>query len=378
LNAVPILRTSERKAFKRCPAQWWWAYREGLRPRGSEATPLWFGTGFHLALEHWYVPGTKRGVHPAETWREYAKDALHTIKVSDATEERVAEYEDGAKLGEILCEEYVRHWGDDSHMEIIQAEQTFNLPIPWPKEAGRQGVYETEDGAILVDYNGKYDAVYRDLNDGLLKLLETKTARSIVTTHLNLDDQAGSYWAIAALSLRRMGLMGPKEQLHGITYNFIRKGLPDDRPRDAEGYACNKPTKSHYVAALTGVDGWTAADLGKKKVDELEGIAAAHFLVVLGERSKVQPPPLFQRHQVDRTSKERNSQLRRIQDEAVHMQAVRDGLLPIIKNPSRDCSFCQFRAMCELQERQGAWEDFKRIAFKVEDPYADYRKSTDE
>lgn len=374
---APILRTSERKAFKSCQAKWWWGYREGLKPRGSEATPLWFGTGVHLALERWYVPGTKRGVHPAETWDQYAEGALKTIKISDATEERVAQYEDGAVLGAVLLEEYVRFYGQDESMDIIQAEQTFNLPIPWPNET-RQGLYEVEPGAILVDYNGTYDGVYRDLSDGKLKLLETKTARSIVLTHLTLDDQAGSYWAMAAITLRRLGLISEKERLHGITYNFLRKGMPDERPRDAEGYATNKPVKADYIKALTDVDGWSAEELAKKKVVDLEGIAVANHRQVLGERSKVQPPPLFHRENVWRTAKERNSQLRRIQDEAVQMQAVRDGLVPIVKNPSRDCAFCEFKQMCELQEQQGDWEEFKRLAYRVQDPYLNYRKSAEE
>jgi hypothetical protein len=376
---VPILRTSERKTFKRCQAQWWWSYREGLAPRGSEATPLWFGTGFHLGLQYWYVPGTKRGIHPAETWREYAKDSLHTIKVSDAAEERVAEYEDGAKLGEILCEEYVKFWGDDSHMDVIQAEQAFDLPVPWPRNAdNRQAVFDVEDETPLVDYNGRYDGVYRDLNDGKVKLLETKTARSVVLTHLPMDDQAGSYWAVAAMTLRKKGLISERERLHGITYNFIRKGLPDDRPRDAEGYATNKPTKAHYVAALTPVAYQLPAQLSKLTLPQLETEAQVRGITVLGERSKVQPSPLFQREIVWRTAQERNSQLRRIQDEAVQMQAVRDGLLPVIKNPSRECAFCSFKAMCELQERGGNWEDFRDLMFVRRDPYADYRKSTDE
>lgn len=376
--SVPILRTSERKDFKRCQARWWWHYREGLKPKGSESTPLWFGTGVHLAFAEWYLPGLKRGRHPAETFEEFAGEGLRTIKVADATEERVAQYEDGAKLGVILMNGYVEKYGTDPHMDIIQSERPFQLDVPWPGP-DRQTLYEVEPGDLLVDYRGTTDGVYRDLNDGKVKLLETKTAKAISTSHLSLDDQAGSYWAIVGRDLLKAGILKPKERIHGIEYNFVRKSLPDERPTDAEGYACNKPLKAHYVEALSGIDGWTPQDLGKKKLDELESIAAAHFMIVLGERSKVQPPQLFERHTVWRTTPERNTQLRRIQSEAVQMQMVRDGSVEPTKNSTRDCSWdCDFFQMCELQERGGEWKQFKKIAYRVEDPYADHRKSAEE
>lgn len=378
MTAVPILRTSERRAFKSCQAKWWWSYREGLKPIGAERTPLWFGTGFHLALAEWYIPGTKRGVHPSETWAKYAKDSMHSIKVADATEELVAQYEDGVKLGEVLTQEYVKVYGQDGSWDFIQAEQTFSLDVPWPG-GDRQSLYTVDESSgVLVAYKGTYDGVYRDLADGKIKLLETKTARALRTNHLSLDDQAGSYWAVAGRTLRSMNLIGPKERIHGITYNFIRKGLPDERPKDAQGYYTNKPVKADYVAALEDVvASHSATTLTKLKLDSLQGIADSYNINVLGERSKVQPPPLFLRVPVWRTAAEQRSQLIRIQDEAVQMQAVRDGSVAVTKNP-QECSFCDYFQMCELQERGGDWKDYRRIAYRVEDPYADHRKSSDE
>lgn len=371
--SIPILRTSERRAFKRCPQRWWWSYREGLRRHGSEATPLWFGTGVHLGLAEYYIPGLKRGRHPAETFAEFCGDVLHTIKVADATEEKVAEYEDATSLGITLMEEYVKHWNGDASWDFIQAEQTFSLDVPWP-EADRQQLYVVEPGTgAMIQYKGTYDGVYRDLVDGRIKLLETKTAKAIQTGHLTMDDQAGSYWAVATHTLRSDGLIKADERISEITYNFIRKALPDDRPRDPQGYACNKPVKSDYAAALA------LEDVRKLKIEDLERMARSRGLTVLGERSKVQPSPIFQRESVPRTSAERKSQLRRIQDEAVVMQAYRDKSLPLIKNPTRDCGWdCSFFQMCELHERGGNWEDYKKVAFRVEDPYKDHRKSSDE
>jgi hypothetical protein len=375
--SVPILRTSERKLFKQCQSAWWWAYREGLRRKGVEATALWFGTGVHLALEKWYKPGRIRGVQPAETFKTFAGESLRSIKtkMADMETDTVAEYENGAELGVVLLEEYVKHYGADDSWDIIQPEQEFHLPIPYPPEE-RQKLYQAGSEDILVDYHGRYDAVYRDLEDGKVKLLETKTARSISTTHLPMDDQAGSYWAIAGMYLRRQGLIRPKEELHGITYNFLRKGMPYEGPRDAEGYATNKPQKQHYTAAFEAAG--LAVPKGIK-LEEMEALRIENRMPpVLGERSKVQPAALFQRHTVWRTSAERRTQLRRIQDEALQMELLRDGSMTRTKTPGQHCSWCQFNTVCSLEENGGDWQSTKRVAYRVEDPYGVYRKSTEE
>lgn len=383
---VPIIRTSERKAAKRCLQQWWWAWREGLRDRGSPAPPLWFGTGIHIALALWYCgPGKKRGPHPAETWEAYCGSELTFIKTTDLTEERLAKYIDAQELGRVMMEEYVKLYGRDEHKLIIAPEQTFSLDIPW---SDRQDLYDYVEGEIMARYAGTYDGVWRHADTGWILLDEHKTAAQIRTDHLSLDDQGGAYWAVADRQLRRDGLIKSTERLRGIEYNFMRKGLPDTRPRDSEGYACNKPVKADYLAALEAH--WLKAGVTKGAVEAemvrarkatlgyLEQLSAANKVTVLGERSKVQPASNFLRTIIHRTSKERATQLRRVQDEAVTMQAYRDKLLPLTKNPSNECRWCSFKAMCELQENGGNWEEFKRLAFRQEDPYADHRKSAEE
>jgi hypothetical protein len=376
-----IIRASERHDAKRCWARWWWGWREGLYPRRERYDARWFGAGVHIALAGWYCgPGLKRGPHPAEAWEEYAGEAYGYVKTSDATDDLVAKYEGMADLGQAMLVGYVDRYGTDDHMFVLQPEQTFSLAVPWPKEAF--GVF-AEHNAILAEHVGTYDLVWRDLRDDRVRLEEHKTAKAIELRHLALDDQGGTYWAVATATLRKLGLIGPRETLYGIQYNFLRKAEADDRPRDSEGYAVNKPVKADYVAALT--EEYRANRDGAKKpwaemtLAGLLSAAGTAGLQVLGERSKVQPPPLFLRHDVHRTSRERATMMRRIQAEALHMRAVRDGLLPITTNPTRDCGWdCTFYDMCELQERGGNWEDFRDRTFKVRDPYEDHRKSTEE
>ena len=70
-------------------------------------------------------------------------------------------------------------------------------------------------------------------------------------------------------------------------------------------------------------------------------------------------------------------QIKHIKDDALHMNAVRNGLLPVTKNPTTDCSRdCPFFQMCELHEQgHSGWMDFRDSVYVVEDPYKDHRKS---
>jgi hypothetical protein len=351
------------------------AWREGLRPIDDVSDALWFGTGVHLALAIWYCgPGLKRGVHPAETFDSWSEGELRYIKTSNrlgngaesVIEEKLVP---ARELGLVLLDEYVKHWGKDDSWHILQPEFTFQVDILDPDDIK----------TVMAILAGTYDLVYRDLTDDSLWLGEHKTAKAVVTDHLPLDDQAGTYWAVASQHLQQSKMIKKGERLRGIQYNFLRKALPDTRPRTAEGHYTNKPTRAHYIDALENIDGWEMRDLRGKKLDELESIAAANHLTVLGEVSKQQPQPLFVRHAVKRTARERQQQIARIQGELLHMEAYRKGWLPLIKRTTRDCQWdCPFYHMCLLHEGGNGWEEYRDAMYRVQDPYADHRKSTEE
>jgi hypothetical protein len=177
-------------------------------------------------------------------------------------------------------------------------------------------------------------------------------------------------------------MIGPKERIKGIIFDFMRKALPDDRPRNEKGEACNKPIKKHYVAAILGYnleqfeqlkDTDEVKQLMKKKVEELQFLTEG--AVVLGDVSKDQGSPLFLREKVLKTPAECKRQIQRIGEEAMHMRMARAGKIPILKTPQDDCSFCDYFDLCELDESGGDTEYFEESAFKVMDPYADHRKN---
>jgi hypothetical protein len=326
-----VITTSERSAFRRCPQKWYWRYRMGFVPRGESPDALWFGIGVHIGLAEWYQQGRKRGPHPAKTFREWVGEEEREIRAAYSDHERDWEdwedkpkFEDARELGIAMLEGYVDKYGKDDSWDVIAIEQQFRIKI-------------MRGGVPIAEFWSTWDGVYRDLADrGKIKLMEHKTATAIQTAYLELDDQGGSYWAVAGALLRKNGLLKPEENIEEITYNFLRKAFPDERPRNETGAYLNKD----------------------------------------GTVSKRQPPPLFVREPVHRLPSEQRAQLERLSDEVAVMQAIRDGVIPITKSTTKDCTFCEFFLMCKLHEQGGdKWLALARADFFQQNPYERYQKS---
>jgi hypothetical protein len=296
---------------------------------------LWLGIGIHIALARRYGPGQRRRRDFIDKFREYcADDSLsQAIRLkAEGDSLMAAKWTSALELGEAMLTGYREKYGRDRNWDVIYTEEQFQIEIPDPRSRSRRDT--------LGRFASTFDGVYRDRSDGLIKLMEHKTAAQIRTNHLNNDDQAGAYWAFATAVLQDKGVLGPRERIAGITYNFLRKALPDtDRERNAEGLYLNKN----------------------------------------GSISKQQPAPLFARHFVERTRAERANQVRRIANEMIIMEQFRAGNLPIIKNNTMDCYWdCEFYTMCTLHEQGAEWREFREAQFIRVDPHANYRPSTEE
>lgn len=359
IGVLPIIRTSERSSFKRCPQQWVWGWVEGLRlPEEQEGfNAATFGTGIHLALAEYYVPGRTRGADPRSTWKRFIGDQRATIRTLD--DDGVAHLEDAADLGDVMLTEYLKEYGADSDWEVIAPEMTFSVPIP-DKEGNPVGIF-----------SGTIDLVVRQLSDRRLFITDHKTCQGIPGSFdwLNLDDQATGYQAVATHVLRDKGLIGPKESVRGMIYNYLRKARPDERPVNELGQATNKPQKKHYIEQLSISGGFNP----KWGLEQMAQFAANAGIQVLGDVSKVQPTPNFHREVVERTAAERRTTIRRLGEEIQWMEAVRGGKLPVVKRTSPDCKFCSFFEMCCTDEQGHDIEDYKQMVYIKHDPYADHR-----
>lgn len=363
---LPLLRTSERTTYKRCPWQWYQSYERGLTPVNPRQDARWFGTGIHLCKAEWYIPGRKRGRDMHETWDEYAQDTYVTVAAQGLIDDEwKREHLDANELAHAMIDGHLATYGEDDNWEVIAAEQRFSVLIPDPRPEYK--------GKAVTRYIGTIDLIVRELDTCEVWLDDTKTASRIYTHHLTLLEQPTAYVAVGTHTLREQGLIGPEERVRGIIFDFMRKGLPDNRPINAEGLRCNKPLKKHYEESLSGIEGFNP----KWTLVQMEVFAANHGVTVYGDVSKDQGTPLFLREKIEKTPKECARQIRRIGEEALHMKAIRAGELPILKTPQDNCNWCDFFELCELDESGGDTEYFEEGAFTRRDPYGDHRDGAD-
>ncbi len=315
---LPQVRSHERMTYKRCPKKWYWAWRRGLQPRRENYGALQLGTWVHNALAAWYgKPGYRRIGSLREHFNRIVDAALAGVN-SERAEELAA-------LGEEMCAAYEDHYGDDPDVHVIQAE----IPLTFT-------IGHSQTGETIAAHKLKPDLVYRD-RAGDTWLMEHKTAATIETGHLRIDDQARPYGAMAERALRQLGLIPEGTVFRGIMYNFLRKALPDERKKDADGKYLNKN----------------------------------------GTVSKRQPIPNFVRHAVVMTNRAKAIALNRISLETMEITAVtlelRAGELNpkhLMKTPTKFCPReCQFFAMCEAEEQGVDIREMERTMYVRRNPY---------
>lgn len=328
--AVPMLRTSERSAWRKCPQAWWWGYRMGLVPKGLPNFNFWFGIGWHEALAIHYGLGRRRNpVRARKALIRYFKTEYAMMRT--VGDDGLVKFEEALDLALDMWDNYILTYGDDDRMDIIAVERSLVVPV-----------YDY-DGNHVVNYALTVDGAYRDRADhNKYKILEHKTASVIQTAHLSLDDQAGSYLTFMTELLRAEGLLKPKEKIQEITYNFARKEKTkhDDRPVNADGERLNK-------------NGTVSANQ-KPQAD------------------------IFRREDIPRSDESRRRVVDRVLIEVEQMNEMRADPSRVYKNPQggpMGCTTCPFFDMCKLHEEGGDWEDLRDWKYNKLDPYADHRKA---
>lgn len=377
------LRNSEIKDLERCPYRWHWGWNEGLTPLRPN-TKLWMGIGVHEALADWYLLGRKRGPHPAETWQQFCKnsaDVDRSIPQPVGSEGEEIEWQDAVDLGTYVLEQYVETYGKDSKYHFIATEQTFNMMLLTPKQYKAR--LRRKHIARLV---GTWDGVYRDLETGEVWLIEHKTSAvggvPRFIKMLPIDQQTNTYYMSATYILRKQGLLKPNENIAGIMFNWLEKYKPsanlESKPIGPDGTVRNKPQKIDYYNALR--------DHPKLPVEleatrlppiaDMQMMADKLGVEVFGKPSANQPrlpSSYFTREPAFRSNHDLRYTYEAIGNVGVKRQNYLDGLTPLTKNPTMDCSWdCNFFKLCQMHSAGEDWEDYKGMAFTVDDRYADH------
>lgn len=365
-----LLRNSERQTFKRCRHQWEWSFgkrREPVHP----SLALSFGDMIHIALAAYYIPGTTRGEHPANTFTKlYAEREEHLRATGwyEDDEEGGRDWQDAGELGVRMLEGYVEEWSArDEEYEVLSSEQTFQLRLRTPAFRAAPHLKPRREFFWIV---GTFDGVWRHLPSGDILFPEHKTTKAINTDAQPMDEQAGTYWTYGPKWLRTQQIIGDDESLQYILYNYLRKSAPDpDGHYDDLGRKLNKPKKDALLAEFGRMGKVPKSKLVDDMIEELGERAWQ-----LGEVSKVQPAPYFDRTPAYRDRTDRERMHARILEEYMEMRMVEEGFLFAYKNPGPqhmpNCRGCPFRDPCELHETGNDWEEMYDSITQPWDPYA--------
>lgn len=335
-GGLPRLRTSERGTFKRCRWKWWHEFEELIKPI-TATPPLRFGSLVHTALAAYYPPGVKRGIHPSITFeREYQRelDELGTefgMRVQREAEEDEV-WVEARELGIAMLDAYVDEYGKDPQWEVLVTEQPFQQVVykPWTVDPNYPtGAQQNAEPWFL--YVGILDGIWRHRKTKKLHVVDHKTAASIQLGYLAMDDQATAYWTWGLDWIYDQALLAPNEKPAGMLFNFLRKALPDKRPKNAAGQFLNKD----------------------------------------GSISLKQPPAYFHRQPIYRDWAERENARRRVIEEFSDIEEIRTSRAGYYKNPGQfTCPGCWLMDICELHEVGADFEEVKRQTTKSWEPYA--------
>ncbi len=193
------IHISDINSFRSCRFRWdiQSHLRQSLEPKKFTA-PLWLGTGIHEALAALYG----EGLDPEEAfadWAKAGKDAMKQIQ-PDMSDEEFEKVDQQVDLGLGMLAHYKYWYPDHDDFEVLAVEKMFRIP----------------DFVKGEPLEGRGDGVIR--RNGNLWILEHKTAITIETDRLILEEQPGSY---------QIGVQSRyDEPIIGTYYNFLRKKIP--------------------------------------------------------------------------------------------------------------------------------------------------------
>lgn len=320
---IPI-HTSDRILFKRCRRKWNWQslIKEGLQPNQSPS-PLWFGSGFHYALEDFHGFNKHGGVIPAF-------DAYVTAYRKASGKRLPYDWEELVELGHDMFGYYTAWLINRDPLKTFihkgqpQVEVHFEIPLNISQEwLDYCNAFLAEEEKIAgAVYRGSIDRVTID-EDGLLWLVDYKTAKSFVTSHLETDPQISAYcWAASKIY--------PEYTVGGFIYQQHKKTSVEAPRLLASGKLSTAKTQSTsriaYRSALINIYG-SPDKFPKDMMD---------YLNWLTSQETTEADMYIRRDRSHRNAQQIASEEVKIIQEAHEM--INPNLL-LYPNPTRDCSW---------------------------------------
>lgn len=330
------IHTSDRILFKRCRRKWDLrsSIRRHLEP--IDQTPninLWFGTGFHFALEDYH--GYNRFGDPVKALEAYFM-AFSIDQLPEGAEETIA-------MGMDMFE-YYKKWSENrERYETVWLDGKPMVEVKFELELADL----SEIAEVPVIYRGTLDRVAKDpYGDWWIE--DYKTAANIDINKLATDPQVTSYcWA---------GEQYFEREIAGMLYTQFAKKSPQPPKILQNGFpSLNKQQKTTHRLYRDGLlqifpDGDFPSDY-------------TEFLNYLAEKETPEGDAYIRRDPVYRNLHAKENAYKHIWQEVFEM--ITPDLF-IYPNPTRDCIWdcAEFRPICLAMDEGDDWgriiEDFYR------------------
>lgn len=323
------IHTHDRITFRQCRRKWFFGSElcRHLAPRDILSIHMWYGTGFHFALEDYH--GYNRFNNPAEAFYAYldawenltelSPDALALVDLSPGM------FEHYTKEWLPRRKEYETLWIKG----IPQVEVHFRIYIP------ELSYY----AGVPVYYVGTFDRVVQD-RMGMLYVMEYKTASKFDIAKLDTDPQISAYcWAAQLLYGR---------PVEGVVYLQFVKAVPQ-KPRilkngEVSSAMDQRTTYTKYLRALQDRYGINK-QYPKRNIELLNKLSTA---------DSPEGDAFIRQDLVARNTFNRKMEYRKILAEGYDMLNPK---LQCYPNPSTDChGRCPYRTICIMLDDGSDWE----------------------
>ena len=332
---VAVIRTSDRIQFKLCRRRWAWQshMKMNLEPT-TAATPLWFGTGIHFALED--LHGYKKYEKPLHAFRDYVK-----ATITQGRQYLPDDWKEHVGLGECMLDYYYEEWlknRDPLQTLVIngvpQVEVNFIIDVPF--DLAGHG-YDSHWDKVV--YAGTIDRVTVDAM-GNIWLVDYKTAKALKTSHFANDPQVSAYcWAASQIY---------QAPVAGLMYWQFLKDLPTPpQPLVSGKISTNKQqrtTHALYKKALRD-------NYGDKQNWPEENL---RFLNLLASMESEDQDAYIRRDKIYKSAAAHQSEGTKI---LMELEDILNPNLPLYPNPTFLCpSMCPFYEPCVSMDDGSDWD----------------------
>jgi hypothetical protein len=335
-----IIRTSDRSNFRRCRRRWNWSshLRQNLTSIES-ASPLWFGSGFHFAMEDFH--GLRQYESPVAAFEDYVRATYKMAKGNNRW--LPVDWPELVILGRGMLGYYADTWLQARdplrtywHDGVPQVEVNVHIPLPLQHPDYDEVLYGLTMDRIVID------------DDGFLWIVDYKTAKRIQTQFFQTDPQISAYcWAASQLYGKPIG---------GFIYQQHRKDVPVEPRILTTGKLSTADsqltTHRHYRRCLLNIYG----DVLKAPRENID------FLNWLETQETSSQDKFVRRDYVYRNAHQVEAEGAKI---LMEVEDMLNGDLPLYPNPTRECGhLCNFNNACISLDDGSDWEQELKDAFR--------------